>query len=1265
MRYRFERSELERARNDPKELGRLIEESAGFALPAMLQEGLEPELPTLLESLSRFSAGYILERFPLTEEIRERLQPMFRRSLPGAEERPSALREAGLGLGSGGGEDRSAESPEASAERALREGVLLREGTILAERQLKELQKEIAAQAELDEYAMARILAASTAGWTADRMLGLGEEFLAEHPELLARRDLMKDPRLKRKYREILEERAQKNGGGLRLSDFGKWPFAEEDREFLDGMLDARAESARKRSLHSDLWSYERFRELPGAKDLYSPLAYALRHNPFDLGEVKEEEIGEHLPRIRGEWLRLGEEAGWSAFPDFACEIGMFERIVDRDFLKRHLESESAGHLRDFHQEGVGAEEKIRHLKLLAIEILCGRIEDGEGKRLGWYSASSLAKGLLSESHRLGPEDIERLAGSFAKAARALCRSSHPEFAEFAEFASEWMDPRLMPGIGRLCEESPSANLLAALAKARGAQGPRRGRREEPRGGEALGRILESLGERVPLGAALAVRGAFGVPKLAGADRALGAFGALALWHAKGLGGAGMELGKERGGEPAGAMGDPEGNLWAWPPERFGDLPEGTRRLWLSMDKRLPERLDAAGLEPTDEDVAWALRSGRGWGKRWLSDWGMRAFLAAGEGCERYPSGAAAIRKDPILAAEANLPDPEDAEDRLRRIGEAAGEIEALKRGKADLKRRIEAGKAAISEDGEDYDPGYFGWRRGLEEEEAEAEGPKGAIEWEAAAARLPDPMGLGAKEGRAALLRLRKAESEGDRLLEERRREIAGAAAELTGETCRSRHEARLGQGAFRESAELGRARPDLDLGEGFAKFLGSMPARGFAEAAKGDMAFAEMLRDLLERKRHLSFLDFGSERENREAALAAADALGTEQDPMGALRLFRKEAMRGLASELAIETRPMDLLFNYRMRPKMSVSEDDPVGEYLSAEQVLRAWDAAEASSPGGVLNRDDANASLSHFWPDQFRDRPEEYLRLVELSRARPTLHLALICEEMSVAVESARESGVEGASRRGRARAHCEFAAKAFDWEVVLEGFAEVARRQEAAARDPEGARINDRLADGLVSAMVWATYWDESDGKGGTRYHSAFPRDLSARILREIVEKAPGKAYSLHVVGDIVSASDFLAEHMGSFAPEGRELETFVFPSSAQRGEHYSTSGRFEGYAKSILAGYLSDAAARRPEECAFLLWTMRDKEFQESELNWEARHEPLRFVEAPKGERMEEFLEMIGESEELMRILKAGADRSWMAKALGSAGSSRGARKRL
>lgn len=1259
MRHRFERSELERARTDPEALGRLIEESWGFALPAMLQEGLEPELPILLETASRFSAGYILERFPLTEAVRERLQPMFRQSLPAAEDRPSALREAGLPEG-----ERGSETPEEEAERALREGIPLREGTILSEAQLKAFRKEIAAQGKMDEYATGRILAASTAGFSAERILGLGDGFLAEHPEILAREDLLSDDRAKRKYREILEAEAQRLGEELRLSDFAKWPFGEEDRELLDGLLDAKARTARKRSAHSDLWGYERFGQLPGAKKLYSPLEYALRHNPFDLSEVKPEEIEAHLPRIREAWLALGAEAGWGAYPDLSCDLEMFGKVVDKEFLKRHFERENTGHLREFHQEGAGAKDKIRHLELLAAEIVCDRIETGEEDRLGWYSASSLAKNLLSESHRLGPEHIESLSGSFAKAARAMGRSSHPNFAQFAEYARDFLDPRLMPGIARLCEESPSANLLAALSTARGSSGSGRGRREEePRGGEALERILERLAERVPLKAALAIREAFGFPKMKGADRALGAFAGLALKNAKERGGAEpiRKIREEAAESPAG---DPEGNLWDWPLERFGDLPERTRRMWLSMDKGLPERLEAAGFGPGDEEIAWALGAGRVWGKRWLTDWGMRSFQAGGEGrCERFPSSAGTIRKDPILAAEANLPDPEDAGDRLRRIAEAAGEIEALERGKAELQKRIEAGKRARAADGEEYDPGYFGWREELEEEASEEKAaPKGALEWEATAARLPDPMGMGIKEGRAALRRLKKERSEGERMLEERRREIAEAAGALGGSACRARHAELLSWGGFREARELSRARPDLDLDAGFASFLKAMPAGDFAAAAKSGGAFAETLRDVLERKRHVSFLDFGSERGNREAAIAAADALATNQDPMAGLRLFKKEARAGIASEWAIMARPMDLLFSYRMRPKTVASEEEAMGEHLSAEQVLRAWDAAEASSPGGILNRNDANASLSHLWPDHFRDRPEEYLRLLELSRSRPTLHLALLCEEMSALLA---EGGGEDISRRGRARARCEFAAEAFDWEVLLEGFAEVARRQEAAARDPEGFPINARLADNLVSGMVWATYWDESDGKGGTRYHSAFPRDISTRILREIVERAPAKAYSLHVVGDIVSASDFLAEHMASLAPEGREMETFAFPSSAHRAEHYSSSGRFGGYAKSILGGYLSDAAARRPEECAFLLWALRDKEFQESELSWEGRHEPLRFSEPPRGGRMEEMLEMIGESEELGRILKAGADRSRMGKALGRAGASRGARKRL
>lgn len=1231
MLHRFDRAELELAQTDPAALGALIERSRGFALRAMLLEGLEPPLPLLLETLSPFSASYILERFPLDEALRERLQPLFSRALPSPESISAEHRETAP--------ERIAPAldPRREAERALALGIPLREGTLLDAGQIARFRSELLEQSRLDDFSTSRILRASIASLSPDEVLALGRGFLLEHLEILQRDDLLDDPRLKALYRDALIERARSEGSEPDLSDFRRWPFLPEDRPLLESLLLARAGlSDPWRS--GFLWPYSRLGELRGAQDLISPAEYAQRINPYDLESLSLSELEPLLPRIRSAWLAAAEKSGWSCLPDFSASPEAFALVADDAFILEALRrSVSRRYPRDFPQESLEARAKIRHLQTGALRA-CSALaaSDPSAIPISAYSLARLAESLLTEreSYSLAPEAFGALGEAFASLARAFCRTDHPEFAEFADSASRWADPRLLPAIGRLALESPSPNLFLALLRAREDLLSRESRRGARRpAASPLDPLLSELRSRIPLAAASALCERLGFPKPPELPSLLARLRALApLLPAERAARALPDpIASAPGGDPL--------NLLSTPLSSFPSLRPDTRRLWLLSEAALPERLAAAGVPLSDEDLCWMIRER----DPSLFRWADRALLARGPSYARdLPLTASSALSRPDILARAGLPDPEDAESRAQSARAQSAALRSLFAARAALRSALQG----FSGD-DPYPRPLFGERPQSPLAEAglpEILSASAALAGAALEARSPEWAAL----ARAALER-------SSSLRDSLRQSLRETLAPLSPARAAGLFRGALESADLAFAFELLRARRQPEMLEDLRRWGSSRPPQALLGLIADDFAardlFALLLPDGYSREDSEpapGFLDFGPEA-NLPLALALSRALPSESDPLRALLLFAPPARQALAFEAALALCPLSIFFHYRLRP----SRGDRARDYLSpfsAEQALAAWDAAEAL-PGGILSGGDSNADLSSFWREHFEERPSEYLRLLELSRARPLLHLSLLEPDLSNA--AVRGPNPEFLPRSRSDEIHCRFALERLDWGRALEGVAQIGERLAARELDPEARPANPRLAHALLDRMVWSTYWEESSGAGSYSIRSAFPRALSERILSSIVQSVPAYAYSLSSLGDLRPVSEHLGRHAGAFLPESSEegILRLALPPASALSEAHSLSGRFLDYARDILGGCLAEAASSRPDECAFLLWLLRERRFADEELSWEARRAPRRFS-SPEPSRMEDLLEVIAEDPLLLSALRAGALRSRLGSAL-------------
>ena len=501
MLRRFDRKDLERALNDTRLLTRLIEESSGYVLARMRQEGLMPDLDRLMDRPCAKSLSFILDHYELNDEQRRSLAPLFQR-------------ETGNERLAGGawGEER--------LERALLAGEPLPRSAVIPIKLLLALPRRVEAQKAFGEHEFGKMLKRSVESLSVEEFLGLDRGLLsANHGLFEACARHYVHPEFKMLSREVGQER---QGGPVPLDGYRSWPFGPQDRDFLFELLARKSQEARSRAG----WSL--VEELNGANKLIDPMEFFRRFNPRDIDMLDDEQVEANKAEIQAAWLSVaGEEAYARASRLIACKCSAksFEKVFDAGFAKKLLELEVFG--LDFNsiwQDDSESRSKLASMKRALTEAAAAEPERFVSK-LGMVKLSRAIRDVVAHSDMLGEKAVleardyaDRMSNAFLPWA---VPTFAPGFCELRQAAEDWTGSALLPSFSKWALRNPSVNALWAVGHGWRAHS-KHGGWEQQRMAAAIAQVSKKLSTRVDCGSAKMALADAGMPHQGWGDGMLG-----------------------------------------------------------------------------------------------------------------------------------------------------------------------------------------------------------------------------------------------------------------------------------------------------------------------------------------------------------------------------------------------------------------------------------------------------------------------------------------------------------------------------------------------------------------------------------------------------------------------------------------------------------------------------------------------------------------------------------------------------------------------
>lgn len=438
--------ELRSALDSSDALGRVIDESEGYALVLLRRAGLMPSKDLLMQVVCPNSLGFLIDHYDLTRDEKRQIAPMFNKSMGNAKLAGKATAENDL--------DEALQSKEA-----------LPEGTTLSYRQLLEEPVMVIEQSNLDEYESQKIVNRSFEGLTAEQILRLDRELLACYlPVFNHRADLFADSRIKALYKELALEGPVPRRG--LLDDFSKWPFEKEDEPFLWHLLESQGDWGKK--------SFADCVSIPGFSALIDKVEFFKRVDQKDAAIFTSDELVEHKAMIQEAWLDAVKKddryARLSGLIRMKIGVDDFPLVVDKDFISRLASDGVEFDFDSIYMDDSDSKRKIARMKLTALDWAL----DCEGEVPAKFSRrfdglSRLVRDVSEyREYSSGSGINEKVEAVCAKALTTLLpkqlSNSDPRLAHTIESGGEdWLSQKIFAATAEALGARPSINGLCMV----------------------------------------------------------------------------------------------------------------------------------------------------------------------------------------------------------------------------------------------------------------------------------------------------------------------------------------------------------------------------------------------------------------------------------------------------------------------------------------------------------------------------------------------------------------------------------------------------------------------------------------------------------------------------------------------------------------------------------------------------------------------------------------------------------------------------------
>lgn len=391
-------------------------------------------------------------------------------------------------------------------------------------------------------------------------------------------------------------------------------------------------------------------------------------------------------------------------------------------------------------------------------------------------------------------------------------------------------------------------------------------------------------------------------------------------------------------------------------------------------------------------------------------------------------------------------------------------------------------------------------------------------------------------------------------------------------------------------------------DSGAMFAKAAGSMGEALFLSKLS-DSGFKELLVGSVDYNGKTKMgLDFGAAESNARVAKAL---LALFKEPSNALRVFKPEACREFSGDFSIEHWPRMSVYDYRLKPRpkglRGRDSDRALVAPHSNEQLLRLWGKLGAQ---GWFSSGGANDHASDMLRENFMGRPQEFEQFAKLSESQPVLHLILASADLSLDLRAEPQPGSgHGESRDMRSM---RFMLKKFDWSVLMKGVQELL---QVACSNERSGLFSVTLAMEVVDKIIGLTHWEDSTGNAAERTRSELGEERSLQLASLIAAKAPTMLHRIGSIGTIQSLCDHMQSHASRHLGEDG-LESVFMPPGRLAGDGMDLSGRRGERAEKVMLGALTwMISERRDSDIEYLDWACKQRQFMESEIDWDHRPE--------------------------------------------------------
>lgn len=1036
--------------------------------------------------------------------------------------------------------------------QAFVNGEPLMEGATLSWPQLRDFPEKVQAQFDHDHHEAERMLKRSIQALSHEHFLQLDRALLEEHAHLFGSNPGLymgtQGARAKALCRELIESRAARSKRELSLRDFDEWPFGREDLNFLWALLDS---EARRRS-NKVRWST--IEQMNGAKELIDPLEFFLKINPLDVTLFSLDRAKELKPVIQKAWLaEIAHETYGALSKLLRIESSpeMFELLVDKDFVKRLTQATQdrrAFHLDGMHRDDAETRAKVIHLKTMQLEAAiddpCGALTKASPS--DW---ASLMEHLV-ENPSIDTQDIPPLIDrGIAALVPTLLRHQAGLMLDMSRHATRWFSPGLLSSFKTWAESNPSINALWMVGKAWAELKHKKSWQDMDLANTVKSIAMDMSRTLEPRKANL-ILSSVGLPTLGIAARAKRAVTR-------------MKEGAQTRMDSMASNSDFD--FLSFDYDRFSELLPSIQKMIVDTDPACASELEKRKILPNEELLLHVLNQGP---ERFTV---LSKLVAIDETSAMSFVGFSRLlreHKDAAMVLDLSAwPTQASWADVDAALAHALETSRAWKLSKS-ISHNMNATQVSPDED-EDED----------EEHEPSPE------------QRCSDAL-----------------EQEYRRLSDQAFTRLEQAIRSLDHASARNGIDSMLDHGRFEEYGHLIAVRLPGAL-EAKSRLFRHIESMGMDELSKklNDPASAPFLKSIIidsvdySGESNLS-IDWGSPRDN--LAFARQTAPWFLDKPLNVLSIFDPKAASNFANEFAMEWCPAMVPYSYKLSPTKRAHEafrGYVVNRPYSNQDVLDLWDKLEAGP--GFFSEMDVNASFKNFFHANYKGDKQRYLQALDMAKSRPMLYCVLCSNNLGEDFEQEdRKARALANNNSDRRTSTMAFAMRYFDWEVIIQGVKEICELMERRSGDE---LFNSKLAACVVESVIWSSFAQVPDGKGGELHRSELGEEASAKLLETLCKKAPLIAYGTRALGCFSDVSEAICSRGDQMFGQSA-MERFVFPPYAHKPQYYDLNHGYKHSAEKILIGLFQWMGHKGVSaDLQFVDWWLKESSFRQQELAWD------------------------------------------------------------